>query len=71
MRHIPLAKHIHHMLQDSPRKRIAKEKFLKDLEAYMPAEEALKNLSIIINWGRYAELFSYDDRTEFLSLENP
>lgn len=71
MRHIPLAKHIHHMLQDSPRKRIAKEKFLKDLQAYMPAEEALKNLSIIINWGRYAELFSYDDRTEMLSLENP
>jgi NitT/TauT family transport system ATP-binding protein len=71
MRHIPLASHIYHALQDTPRKRIVKEKFLRELEEFMPPEEALKNISIIINWGRYAELFAYDNRTELLSLENP
>lgn len=71
MRNIPLVRHVYHLLQDSPRKRIAKEKFLNELKELMPMEEAQKNLSIIINWGRYAELFSYDNHTEMLNLENP
>lgn len=71
MRYIPLARHVYHELQDNPRKRIAKEKFLKDLGALMPLLDAQKNLSIIINWGRYAELFSYDHQTAMLNLENP
>lgn len=68
---IPLAKNIYHMLQESPRKRIAKEKFVRKLENFMPLEDANKNISIIIDWGRYAELFAYDNQTEMLSLENP
>jgi NitT/TauT family transport system ATP-binding protein len=71
MRHILLVKHMCHALQDSPRKRVAKEKFLSELEELMPKVDAEKNLSIVINWGRYAELFSYDHHTEMLSLENP
>lgn len=71
MRNIPLARHIYHVLQDSPRKRIGKKKFLKELEGLMPLEEAHKTLSIIINWGRYAELFAYNHQTEMLSLETP
>ncbi|OJW50626.1 MAG: hypothetical protein BGO67_06020 [Alphaproteobacteria bacterium 41-28] len=70
LRHIPLAKHIYHVLQDNPRKRIAKEHFLKEMEHLMPTEEALKNIAIIIDWGRYAELFDYNNQTEMLSLEN-
>lgn len=71
MRNIPLVRHVCHVLQDSPRKRIAKEKFLRELEDLMPTIDAQNNLSIIINWGRYAELFSYDNHTEMLSFENP
>lgn len=71
MRYIPLVKHIYHALQDNRRKRIAKEKFLEELEEFMPPLDAQKNLFLVINWGRYAELFSYDDQTELLSLENP
>jgi hypothetical protein len=25
----------------------------------------------VIHWGRYAELYSYDDEAELFSLENP
>ncbi|HUX79070.1 MAG TPA: nitrate/sulfonate/bicarbonate ABC transporter ATP-binding protein [Alphaproteobacteria bacterium] len=71
MRNIPLAKHIYRVLQDSPRNRIAREKFLKELENVMPKDEAHKNIAIIIDWGRYAELFAYNNQTEMLSLENP
>ena len=71
LRHIPLAHHIYHVLQDLPKQRAKKEKFLKELETLMPIEDAIKNLSIIINWARYAELFAYDHQMEILSLENP
>lgn len=71
LRYIPLAKHIYHKLQDNPRKRIAKETFVRELEVFMLPTESQKNLSVVINWGRYAELFSYDDQTEMLSLEDP
>jgi NitT/TauT family transport system ATP-binding protein len=28
-------------------------------------------LRTVIHWGRYAELYSYDDQAEVFSLENP
>ncbi|MEB3703159.1 Nitrate/sulfonate/bicarbonate ABC transporter ATP-binding protein [Candidatus Bealeia paramacronuclearis] len=71
MRHVPLAKHIYHALQDTPRNRVTKEKFLREMEGLMPLDEAEENISIVIDWGRYAELFAYDSQTEILSLENP
>ena len=71
MRHIPLAHHIYHVLQDLPKQRAPIKRFLKELKGFMPTEDALKVLAVIINWGRYAELFSYDTQTEMLSLENP
>jgi NitT/TauT family transport system ATP-binding protein len=71
MRHIRLAHHIYHVLQDLPKQRAPKEKFVKELRHHMSTEDALRTLSVIINWGRYAELFAYNTRTEMLSLENP
>jgi len=71
MRHIKLARHIYHVLQDLPKKRAPKEKFVKELRRSMSTEEALRTLSVIINWGRYAEIFAYNTQTEMLSLENP
>ncbi len=71
MRHIPLAKHIYHVLQDLPRQHAPKERFVKEQEQLMPSEEAHRNLSIIIDWGRYAELFAYNTQSDILSLENP
>ena len=34
-----------------------------ELEDSLSADDAETTLRTIINWGRYAELFSYDDRT--------
>lgn len=71
MRHVPLAKHIYRVLQEDLKKQASKERFLQELEELMPSEDAQKTLLSVINWGRYAELFSYNDQTEILSLENP
>lgn len=71
MRHIPLAAYIQHTLQDLPKQRSSIQKFVKELKVYMPIEDAMKTLSVVINWARYAELFAYDTERDLLSLENP
>ena len=43
---------------------VAAENFYGDIAA----DETLRT---VISWARYAELFSYDDDAEMLSLENP
>ena len=37
----------------------------------MPTELAEVTMRAVISWGRYAELFSYDEATKQFSLENP
>lgn len=41
------------------------------LELEFPTEEAEKQLDTLINWGRYAELISYNDDKELVYLETP
>ncbi|WP_210266994.1 AAA-associated domain-containing protein [Methylocystis silviterrae] len=35
------------------------------------AQAAEQTLRAVIDWGRYAEAFAYDDQTRTFSLENP
>ncbi len=37
----------------------------------MGEEAAEQTLRAIISWGRYAEVFAYDDENKLFSLENP
>ena len=37
----------------------------------MTADAAEDTLRAVIGWGRFAELFAYDDETERFSLDNP
>lgn len=69
--HIPLARHIRSVLDKQPLNRVLKSVFLMELEAFLNEEEAERVLTSIIDWGRYAEIFAYDDDTGILSLENP
>ena len=41
------------------------------LELEFPTDEAEKQLDTLINWGRYAELISYNDDKELVYLEMP
>jgi NitT/TauT family transport system ATP-binding protein len=41
------------------------------LELEFPKEEAEKQLDTLINWGRYAELLSYNDDKGLVYLETP
>src|SRR6516164_2136737 len=46
-------------------------RFRNELEDYMSEEYADETLKTIVSWGRYAELFAYDEQAEMFSLENP
>ena len=68
---IPLARYIRRILDEKIGHRVSEERFLSKLEDYLSEDEAERVLRTMIDWGRYAELFAYDFKTGFLSLENP
>jgi len=70
-KHVPLAKHIRNRLEQRPNNREFEDVFLSELEAYLTAGEAERVLTVMIDWGRYAEIFAYDYDKGVLSLENP
>lgn len=41
------------------------------MEDFFSEDTAEKVLQVAIEWGRYAELFAYDEASGTLSLENP
>lgn len=71
IRYVPLAKHIRRVLDERPGHHASRERFLNELEDFLSEEEAARVLRIVIDWGRYAEIFAYDSNTGMLSLENP
>lgn len=71
MNYVPLARHIRHEVDKDPDHRVSEERFLAELEDYLSPEAAEEVLKIVIDWGRYAEIFAYDYNTGLLSLENP
>lgn len=70
-KYVPLARYIYDQLVRHPRHRALEEHFLSLLEDYLSEGEAESVLRIVIEWGRYAELFAYDFNSGVLSLENP
>jgi len=71
LEYIPLSAHIREVLDKEPDHQTSKTVFLEELEEFLSIDEAERLLRIIIDWGRYAEIFAYDYDTNVLSLENP
>jgi NitT/TauT family transport system ATP-binding protein len=69
--YVPLAAHIRHVLQDRANHSAPKSRFFDELEDHMSPEDAELTLRAVIGWGRYAEVFAYDDDSGTFSLENP
>lgn len=71
LRHVPLARHIFSVLEARPGKRAPKARFQQELEDHLSVDDAQTTLESVIHWGRFAELFAYDDQAEEFSLDNP
>ncbi|MBS0366417.1 MAG: nitrate/sulfonate/bicarbonate ABC transporter ATP-binding protein [Proteobacteria bacterium] len=69
--YVPLAAHVRRVLDERSTHSARKSRFADELEDYMSEEAAEETLRTIISWGRYAEVFAYDDSHQAFSLENP
>jgi NitT/TauT family transport system ATP-binding protein len=69
--YVPLAAHIRRILDVRAGARTPKRRFRDELEDHMRPAAAEQSLRAVIGWGRYAEVFAYDDGSETFSLENP
>jgi NitT/TauT family transport system ATP-binding protein len=61
LRFVPLAAHIHQVLEEREGHRAPRERFELELEDHLNAHDTETTLRTVIDWGRYAELFTYDD----------
>ncbi len=69
--YVPLAARIRMVLDERPSHSARSSRFLEELEDHMSDEYADRTLKSIVNWGRYGELFAFDEGSETFSLENP
>lgn len=67
--HIRLVRYIVDALQAAPRHVLPEEHFLQFLETHFNEQEAQEQLKTAINWGRYAELFSFQEERGMFRLE--
>ena len=65
---VPLAARIRQVLNERPGHHAPRVRFEQELEDFLTDSAAEETLDSVITWGRYAEIFSYNDQTEFFSL---
>ena len=68
--HVPLAAMIRQVLDERWNHRASAVRFRDELEDHMSPDYADDTLRTVIAWGRYAELFSYDEEAEQFGLED-
>jgi NitT/TauT family transport system ATP-binding protein len=69
--YVPIMGLIRRVLDERPSHTAPAARFRNELEDYMSEDYADETLNTIVSWGRYAELFAYDEQSETFSLENP
>ncbi|MGH6716569.1 MAG: AAA-associated domain-containing protein, partial [Bradyrhizobium sp.] len=69
--YVPVMALIKRVLDERPSHTAPAARFRNELEDYMSEEDSDDTLKTIVSWGRYAELFAYDEQSESFSLENP
>jgi NitT/TauT family transport system ATP-binding protein len=68
---VPLTAHICRVLHEREGRRAPRMRFDLELEDHLTHREAERTLRAVTAWGRYAELFAYDDKTgTFSAISN-
>jgi NitT/TauT family transport system ATP-binding protein len=68
LRFVPLAAHICRVLHERGEHEAPRLRFDLELQDHLTHREAERTLRAATAWGRYAELFSYDDKTKAFSV---
>jgi NitT/TauT family transport system ATP-binding protein len=66
---ISLLRYVVRELETSPTHTLEAERIIDDLEHSFSSEEARRQFETVVDWGRYAELFAYDDNAGELRLD--
>ena len=69
--HVPIVALIRRVLDERPTHSAPYRRFSEELEDFMSEAFAEETLDTATTWGRYAELFAYDEQAHAFSLENP
>jgi NitT/TauT family transport system ATP-binding protein len=69
IRRLPTFHWMLNMLTKADRHELEWDVIQSALELDFPPEEAEKQIEIAVNWGRYAEILSYDDGKATIYLE--
>ncbi|WP_018266032.1 MULTISPECIES: ABC transporter ATP-binding protein [Methylosinus] len=69
--YVPLAQRIRRVLDERPSHYAPATRFREELEDYMSEDYAEMTLKSVTTWGRYGEIFAYDEGAQTFSLENP
>ncbi len=67
---LPMIRWILEELQTTANHHLSEDRFLRTLEDHFAPDEAERQLDLVINWERYAELFEFDDDRDELYLPN-
>ena len=65
---LPLVKRVREMLEHSPDHRLEKDLFLEELAIQCPQEDPKRLFRILINWGRFADLWTYQSLNRMVTL---
>lgn len=69
--HVPLAAHVRRILDDRASHRAPASRFRDELEDHMSPDYAEETLRTVTLWGRYGEVFAFDEDQDVFSLEDP
>jgi NitT/TauT family transport system ATP-binding protein len=67
--HVSLVQRIVRALEAAPSHRVSADAILAQLDAVFAPEVAQRQFETAVAWGRYAELFTYDDSAGELRLD--
>jgi NitT/TauT family transport system ATP-binding protein len=70
IRRLPFIRWLLAMLKAADHQRLERDVLLTALELEFPPEEAERQMETVANWGRYAEIFVYDDDDDVFYLES-
>jgi NitT/TauT family transport system ATP-binding protein len=69
--YVPLVNHIKRVLDERESHAAPASRFSDELEDHMSVQFADQTLRTATSWGRYGEVFAYDEDTGVFSLDNP
>jgi NitT/TauT family transport system ATP-binding protein len=70
IRRLPIFRWIFNLLRSADNQQLKWNVIQTALELEFPPDEAEKQLETVVDWGRYAEVLGYDDKSETIYLES-